>query len=137
MGVVQLGEVQLGVVQLGSVQMGVDRGWGNHLHLEIWYCLQTFNRKHVVKTKTFVNYTSVVLHSAMCKVRSGMGWATQFGALKKRNWFLKVPSWRGPPRTNLFVTPVLSDVKICQVIDKLLWKSSQAFVLASDNPNLP
>ena len=34
------------------------------------------------------------------KVTSGMGgWATQFGGLEKTigNWFLKVPSWRGPP----------------------------------------
>ena len=43
----------------------------------------------------------------------------------------------GPTSGHLFVTPLLSDVKICRVIDKLLWKASEAFVLDSENPNLP
>ena len=43
----------------------------------------------------------------------------------------------GTSTGHLFVTPLLSDVKICQVIDKLLWKSSQASVLASKNYNSP
>ena len=50
---------------------------------------------------------------------------------------LEETSWDPPLPGHLFVTPLLSDVKICRVIDKLLWKASEAFVLDSENPNLP